>query len=211
MDGKVYLVNDLISLKLDSPDTARNGLKISEFVRSLQAAIYCVETCGKPVIAALHGLTFGAGLDLSSACDIRYCAADTQVCIRQPHIGLVSDMGAIVWMQKVTGNGSWVRELAYTARTASADECLRFGLVNKVLETREKTVEAALATAALIAEKSPIAVHGTKINLNYSRDHSVAEGLHFISVWQAANIQTEDLMTAVQAAMTKTKPVFSKL
>jgi delta(3,5)-delta(2,4)-dienoyl-CoA isomerase len=80
-----------------------------------------------------------------------------------------------------------------------------------VLDSPEKALAAAMETATIIAEKSPIAMHGTKINLNYARDHGVAEGLHFISVWQAANIQSEDVILAVQAAMTKTKPQFPRL
>ena len=211
LDCTYYAVNDLITLRPDGADAARNGLKVSEQVRSMQAAIYSIEACGKPVIAALNGSAMGAGLDLACACDIRYCSADTKVCIRQPHLGFVSDMGAIVWMQKITGNGSWVRELAYTARFADAQECLRFGLVSKVLDSPEQALAAAMETATIIAEKSPIAMHGTKINLNYARDHGVAEGLHFISMWQAANIQSEDVILAVQAAMTKTKPQFPRL
>ena len=211
LDCTAYLVNDLVSLKPDGLDPARNGLKVSEGLRFMQGAIYSVEACGKPVIAVLHGNAMGAGLDLACACDIRYCSADTKVSVRQPQLGFISDMGALVWMPKITGNGSWVRELAYTARLADAQECLRFGLVSKVLDSQAAALAAAMETATVIADKSPIAMHGTKINLNYARDHGVTEGLHFISVWQAANIQAEDVAIAVQAAMTKTKPEFPKL
>ena len=55
-----------------------------------------------------------------------------------------------------------------------------------------------------MAIRSPIAVQGTKHVLNYSRDHSVAEGLTHIAEWNSVMLQTEDLVQSVQAAMTKT-------
>ena len=92
--------------------------------------------------------------------------------------------------------------------------------------------------AKTIASKSPVAVQGSKVILNYSRDHTVDEGLEYVVsvsvqrglfliefcftsllspllllqlTWNSAMLQTEDIAKAVQAAMTKEQPVFSKL
>ena len=81
-------------------------------------------------------------------------------------------------------------------------------------EDKETLLEGALTLAEEIATKSPVAVQSIKINLNYSRDHSVDEGLHFMRSWNASMLQSEDLMKSAQALLMKKKPkdvTFSKL
>lgn len=101
---------------------------------------------------------------------------------------------------------------------------------SQVYADREDTFSNALKMAEDIASKSPVAVQGSKINLNYSRDHTVDEGLHFAVslmdclhsrphcfcsilqlVWNSAMLQSEDLSKAIMAAVQKEKAVFSKL
>ena len=62
---------------------------------------------------------------------------------------------------------------------------------------------AAVELAAGIASKSPVAVQGTKINLVYSREHSVEEGLDHVAKWNMVMLQSEDLMKSAMAAMDK--------
>ena len=68
-----------------------------------------------------------------------------------------------------------------------------------------------LETAKLIASKSPIAVQGSKVNLIYSRDHSVRDGLKYMISWNASMLQSEDVLKAAMASMSKETPTFSKL
>jgi enoyl-CoA hydratase/carnithine racemase len=75
-----------------------------------------VERCRVPVIAALSGFVIGAGVDLSSACDIRICSKDAKFSIKEIDIGMCADLGTIQRFQKVIGNDSFFRELAYTGR-----------------------------------------------------------------------------------------------
>lgn len=72
-------------------------------------------------------------------------------------------------------------------------------------------VAKALDLAAIIAAKSPVAVQGTKINLNYSRDHAVADGLEQMAGWNMAMLQTNDVTECMHAAIEKRAPVFAKL
>lgn len=80
-----------------------------------------------------------------------------------------------------------------------------------MLPDRKALMEAAMETAELIATKSPVAVQGTKHNLVYSRDHGVEEGLRYQCAWNAAMLQSEDLVRSAQASMTGKAPTFSKL
>ena len=85
--------------------------------------------CHKPVIAAVHGHCIGGGLNLITACDVRYCTRDAWFSLREVDVGLAADIGALQRLPRVAGNDSLVRELAYTARRFEAAEALQLGLV----------------------------------------------------------------------------------
>jgi len=102
--------------------------------------------------------------------------------------------------------------VALSARIFGAEEALRVGFVSGVLESKEKAVEEGLKMAQLIASKSPVAVQGTKELLNWSRDHTVQDGLRYTGAWNSAAVQTEDIGAALQAGLQKRKtPTFEKL
>ncbi|VDO40007.1 unnamed protein product, partial [Haemonchus placei] len=67
-----------------------------------------------------------AGVDLITACDIRYASSDAVFSIREVEIGMTADVGTLNRLQKIVGNDSWTRELAYTAKDIGADEALKF-------------------------------------------------------------------------------------
>ena len=83
--------------------------------------------------------------------------------------------------------------------------------MSHVYETGEECLQEALKLAKTIAEKSPVSITATKLSLNYSRDHTVEEGLQHIATLNSALLQSTDLQTAAMAMMQKTKPVFPKL
>lgn len=185
------------------PDVGRKAYAMREHVLEIQDSFNAIEECGRPVIGCAHGACIGAGIDLLCACDIRYCSADTKFCVKEVDVGLAADVGTLQRLPKIVGNDSTVRELAYTARMFFAEEAQQMGLMGKVFADVPTMAEAALQLASLIASKSPIAVSGTKRNLIYARDHTVAEGLEYVATWNAAMLQTEDMLVAMKAFMTK--------
>lgn len=80
-----------------------------------------------------------------------------------------------------------------------------------VFKGKEEAVKEALRLAVLIAQKSPLAVQGTKKLLDYSIDHSVRDGLEYTQIWNAAMLQAEDPGRAIKSTFGKEKPVFAKL
>ena len=186
-------------------DVGRRAMATREHVLEIQECFNRIEDCGKPVIGCAHGACIGAGIDLLSACDIRYCTTTTKFSIKEVDVGLAADVGTLQRLPKIVGNDSIVRELAYTARMFSADEAEKMGLMGRVFADKEAMDVAAGELAVLIASKSPIAVSGTKRNLLYSRDHSVAEGLEYVATWNAAMLQTQDMMVAMKAFFKKDK------
>jgi len=139
-----------------------------------------------PVIAAIHGLCIGAGSDITAGCDVRLAAKDAKFCIKEIDIGMAADLGTLQLMQKVVGNDSWLREVSYTGRVFGAEEALEKGYVSEVLESRDKLWERAQQLATLIAQKSPVAIAGIKLSVNYSRDHTIQEGLEHIAILNGA-------------------------
>lgn len=171
-----------------------------------------MEKCPQPVLVAVHNACIGGGIDLMTACDIRYCTQDAFFSIKEVDVGLAADVGTLQRIQHVIGASSLVRELAYTARRMEADEALKCGFVTRVFPNKEEMLKHTLAMAGEIAAKSPIAIAGTKHNLNYSRGRTVEESLAYMGTWNAAMLQTEDMMKAAQASIAKgPAPEFAKL
>ena len=96
---------------------------------------------------------------------------------------------------------SAVKDLTFTGRPFSGEEAKKIGFVSKLVDTQEECLKEALDLASLIASKSPVAVTGTKLSLNYSRDHTVQEGLNHIRNLNSALLQTEDMKIAALAMM----------
>ncbi|TFK89848.1 ClpP/crotonase [Polyporus arcularius HHB13444] len=204
---------DLAALKFtEEVDAARKALELQKTITSFQHSISALERCRYPVIVATHGVAYGLSIDIIAACDVRYTASNAIFSIKEVDVGLAADIGTLARTPKITGNQSLVSELAFTGRNFSAAEAEKMGLVSRVVEGgRDEVVAAALETAKLIAEKSPIAVLGTKHLLQHARDHSVQENLQYTVVWNSAMLQTQDMAETMQAMQRKTKPKFANL
>ncbi|KAG1935298.1 delta(3,5)-Delta(2,4)-dienoyl-CoA isomerase, mitochondrial-like [Pimephales promelas] len=218
--GKIFTSGiDLMGMASDilqpeGDDTARISWNLRRTIAKYQESFSVIEKCPKPVIVAVHGGCIGGGVDLITACDIRLCTQDAWFQIKEVDIGLAADVGTLQRLPKVIGSRSLVNELAFTARKMHADEAKSCGLVSRVFPDKEAMMAGALEMAGEIASKSPVGVQGTKVNLLYSRDHSVAESLDYMSTWNMSMLQTQDLLKSAQAAMEKKslkEIIFSKL
>lgn len=196
-------LSQLASVVYGEDDIARKAMTMYTTIRQLQDLITTMEKCRKPVIGAVHNACVGAGVDMITAMDVRLCSKDAWFCVKEVDMGLAADVGTLQRLPKVIGSQSLVNELCLTARRMGAEEAARCGLVSGVFDTREELVEAAIAMAANIASKSPVAVQGTKDNLIYSREHTVQEGLERIATYNMTMLQSEDLMKSAMAAMDK--------
>ncbi|CAD5210984.1 unnamed protein product [Bursaphelenchus okinawaensis] len=176
-----------------SKDGARFGQQLLRDVTWLQEAFSNIEKCQKPVIASVHSACLGGGISLITACDIIYCSKEAVFSIKEVQLGLIADVGALNRMPFMVGNMSWLKDVALTGRNFDSNEALQFGLVSRVFNSREETLQAALNTASDIAQLSPISVQGTKMTLNYSREHTVAESLKFVALLNMSQTQNDDL------------------
>lgn len=206
------MASDVLQPKGD--DVSRISWNLRKVIGRYQETFSVIERCPKPVVVAIHGACVGGGVDLITACDIRLCTQDAWFQVKEVDIGLAADVGTLQRLPKVIGSRSLVNELALTARKMYADEAKSSGLVSRVFADKESMMAGALEMAGEIASRSPVAVQGTKVNLIYSRDHSVAEGLDYMASWNMSMLQTEDVMKSAQASLEKKSPktiAFSKL
>ncbi|HUN52462.1 MAG TPA: crotonase/enoyl-CoA hydratase family protein [Candidatus Sulfotelmatobacter sp.] len=193
-----------------SSDRARVSEQLRRSVLETQESFNVIEACRVPVLAAVQGGCIGGGVDLISACDMRYCTADAFFCIQEINIGMVADVGTLQRLPHLMPAGL-VRELAYSGRRLPAAEAKSSGLVNAVHADQASMLEAVLGIARDIAAKSPLAVHGTKEVLKYTRDHSVADGLDYIAVWNAGMLLSEDMAEQMRANQEKRPAKFADL
>jgi enoyl-CoA hydratase len=145
-----------------------------------------------------------------TAADCRYATADAWFSIHEINIGMTADVGTLQRLPKLIPEGV-AREYAYTGRRLPADRACEVGLVNAVYPDHASMLSAVLEIAGEIAGKSPLAVHGTKQILNFSRDHSVADGLEYVAAWQAGMFQPTDLMESFAAQAEDRVPTYDDL
>jgi enoyl-CoA hydratase len=193
-----------------SQDRHVNAEAMRYHVKTLQDAFSCLDEARMPVIAAIQGGCVGGAVDMTSACDIRYCTTDAFFVIQEINIGMTADVGTFPRLCKLIPEG-WVRELAYTGRRLPAHRARDIGLVNEVFDTHEQVVAHALATAREIASKAPLAVTGSKVMINYARDHTIQDGLDYIAVWQTAMFSGPHMAEAFKAKAEKRNADFPDL
>jgi enoyl-CoA hydratase/carnithine racemase len=193
-----------------SDDPGRAAEARLRHIQWLQDAFSAVEQARPPVIAAIHGGCIGAGVDLASACDIRLCAADAFFQVAEVDVAITADLGTLQRLTHLIPEGM-VRELAYTGRRMDAEEAARLGLANRIETDRDAVIAAGLELARSIAAKSPLAVAGAKMSLNYSRGRTVEEGLRHVALWNAGALVSADLTAAINARLGKRTPEFGDL
>jgi enoyl-CoA hydratase len=118
---------------------------------------------------------------------------------------MTADVGTFPRLCNLVPQG-WVRELAYTGRRLPALRAKEVGLVNEVLPDHASLLSHVMAVAKDIADKSPLAVHGSKVMINYARDHSIADGLDYIATWQAGMYNPETDMREALVARNQKRP-----
>jgi len=188
----------------------RHGARFYDNVLRMQRTFNCLEECRVPVLAAIQGGAIGGGVDLITACDMRYMSKDGFLTIFEINIGMTADVGTFPRITKLIPEGI-ARELAYTGRRMSAEEAKDIGLVNAVFDTHEELLAGVMEIAREITKKAPIAIYGSKRLITYSRDHSTADSLDYISIWNASMLNSAEVREAMSAAGEKREGDFASL
>lgn len=157
-----------------------------------------------PVIAAVHGVCFGGGLQIALGADIRIVAPDARLSVMEIKWGLVPDMTGTQTLQRLVGLDV-AKLLTFTGREVLGDEAVTLGLAT---QTSIEPLEAALALAKEIALKSPDAIRAAKRLLDGAGRVDLATGLSHEATEQKAVLGSPNQMEAVMAAMQRRAPSF---
>jgi enoyl-CoA hydratase/carnithine racemase len=157
-----------------------------------------------PVICAINGVAYGAGLQIALGADIRFASARARLSIMEIKWGLIPDLGISVTARNLLRNDI-LRELAYTGRVVSGREAQELGLVTAL---EDDPVEAARALARSIAGHSPDAIRGMKKLFNESAVLDDAGSLALEAALQGRVLSGRNQAEAVRANMAGCEPEF---
>jgi enoyl-CoA hydratase len=186
-----------------SQQTPVNG---REFTLYGQEIIHCLETLGKPAIAAINGFALGGGCELALACTLRIASRNAKLGQPEVKLGIIPGYGGSQRLPRLCGKGV-AHELILTGEMISAEEALRVGLVNRVVESGEL-----LATAEAIAKKiianAPLAVKYALEAVEHGMEMPQEEGLYLEATLFGLCCATQDMREGTRAFLEKRPPKF---
>lgn len=211
MDLSVFTSPQSASNVISTEERGRVRANLRTSVLHIQETFNVLERARMPVLIAIQGGCVGGAVDFASACDCRYATEDAFFVIQEINLGMTADVGTFPRLCHLMPEGM-VKELAYAGRRMSAKKALEMGLVNEIFPTQEAMLAHVMTLAKEIAEKSPLAVYGSKVMINYARDHSTADGLDYIATWQAGMFNPEtDMRESFVSKSEKRKAEFADL
>ena len=173
--------------------------------KSIHRCVIEMRTMEKPIIAAVNGAAFGAGLSLALACDIIIAVKDAKFCSAFIGIGLAPGCGT-QFFTKLVGYQK-ACEYILTSKIFSAEEAQEIGIVNKIVETDELD-DAVEEFASKFRTLPPIAVGKAKMLINKSLENSMLDHLELESKTASKSAGTEDFKEGIAAFVEKRKPIF---
>ena len=193
MDLSVFEGNDALVT-----DTPAGRERFRQQLLVLQETFSSIARARFPVIAAVQGGCIGGGMDLVSACCLRYCTREAFFTIHEINIGMMADVGTLQRAPRQLPEAvAGIGQLAHDRLGAERAE--RLGFVNGLFDTHEALLEGVMGVAKRIAAKSPVAVAASKDVISYSRDHAVAESFAYMNALQPGIFSIADIGRAVAA------------
>jgi enoyl-CoA hydratase/carnithine racemase len=178
-----------------------------EFTRMTGDLVLAIRTCRRPVVAALNGVTAGAGAVIAAACDVRIAAESATIAFLFTKVGLSgADMGAAWLLPRIVGFGR-ATELLLTGDFISAGEALRIGLYNRVVAD-DAVLETARTFAEGLARGPSFAQEITKDALNREAMMDLAAAIEAEAQIQASLMTHADFREAYDSFLAKRPPRF---
>ncbi len=183
-----------------------NHQQVRQAVSKIRETVNELETLPQPVIAAINGVAFGGGLELSLGCDIRIASDKATFGLTETSLGIIPGAGGTQRLPRVIGMGR-AKELIYTARRFNAMEAKEMGLVEHVVQS-EYLLPKAEEIAEEIIRNAPIAVTQAKFAINKGIDVDLNSGLAIEQHAYEITIPTKDREEGLRAFKEKRKPDF---
>lgn len=205
-EGKAFCAGLDFGSFMGSPQLMQKLLERKEesLANMAQRAAWIWQEVNVPVIAAVHGVALGGGLQIALAADLRYVTPDAQLSMMEIKWGLIPDMSLTQTLPRLVPLDV-AKELTFTGRIVSGTEAIALGLATKV---SDDPLADALETAKLIASKSPHAIRASKTLFNDGPGMTRADALKLETALQVSLLGSPNQMEAVQANMEKREPSF---
>ncbi|MBI1886073.1 MAG: enoyl-CoA hydratase/isomerase family protein [Chloroflexi bacterium] len=169
-------------------------------------AFACLAELPRPVVCALNGDAFSAGLEMALACDVRVAAQGARFGFPEVGLGLIPMGGGSQRLARAVGR-TWAAQLIMAGEPIDAGEALRIGLVSRVVP-RGKLLAEAEAVAGRIAERGPLAVRYAKEAVSRGVEMTLEQALRYETDLTVILQTTEDRAEGVRAFLEKRKPKF---
>lgn len=181
-----------------------NVAQAREYGAVIERAMDAVARCRHPVVAMIHGVCVGGGLEMAAVCDLRICGESSRFGVPVKNLGLVMAYGELKGLIDLVGRATAL-EIVLEGRVFGAQEAREKGLVNRVAPDDQVEAEA-LATVRRIAEGAPL-VH--RWHKKFARRLALPTPLHPAEIEESfACFGTEDFREGREAFLAKRKPVF---
>jgi enoyl-CoA hydratase len=190
--------------KTKEQDQADQANFLYKIIKEMQEAFNAIANCNKPVIAAIHGLCIGAGVDLIAACDIRYSMYNSYFSIMETKLGIVADMGTLQRLPHIIGDGA-LKEYGLTSKVFSGRRAKKINLVNDYFFSKSRMYKKAYSLAQELTYLPAHSVQGTKETINFSRDHTVDDGLEYIARLNSVLLNSPEMEIEMEKLINKLK------
>ena len=174
--------------------------------RNLQNTLNQIETCSKPVIAAINGYCLGGGLELAMSCDFRYASENAKLGQPEISLGLIPGAGGTQRLPRLVGKGK-AKEMMFSGVNIDAKEALDIQLVQKVFPQAELLSETK-KMAQQLAQKPPITLKHLKEVIDKGYDVSIETALVLEADKFGICFSTKDKTEGVNAFLEKREPKF---
>jgi enoyl-CoA hydratase/carnithine racemase len=160
----------------------------------------------KPTICALNGGAAGYGMDLALGCDIRVASDQAKLSAAFTKRGIVPESGGTWLLPRIVG-WSLACEIMFTGRKLSAQECLDYGLVSRVVPAEDLTTVVG-DLAREIAANAPLAVQATKRMMRLGQDETFEANVHHVFLQLLPLMRTKDFQEGMKSFLEKRPPEF---
>ena len=200
-EGRAFVagadISQMVNLSgIDGQEMMKQGAKVMNHI----------EEIGKPVIGAINGFALGGGCELAMACDIRIASVNAKFGQPEVNLGIIPGFGGTQRLPRLVGKGMG-KYMMMTAEMVNAEEALRIGLVEKVVEADE-LIPTCEQIAKTIMSKAPVAIKALKSAVNNGIMLDVKTGIAFEGEACGAPFSSEDRVEGMSAFLEKRPAVF---
>jgi methylglutaconyl-CoA hydratase len=182
--------------------------EVRELLPLYELAFGAIDRLDKPVVAAINGVAFGGGLELSLACDLRVIAADARIGLTETALGIIPGAGGTQRLPRIVGEAR-AKQMILLAERLDAEEALKVGLVHRVAAPGQTALACALELAAPFRSGAPIALAAALEAIDAAGSLPLSAGLAYERACYERTLASSDRVEALLAFAEKRSPRFT--